>query len=82
MQPVMRTTLTLDDDVLAVTRNIAEREQKSLGAVVSMLVRQALSHELPMTTPTVRNGVPLLPVQPGAAPVTLEIVNRLRDELP
>jgi hypothetical protein len=28
-----------------------------------------------------RNGLPLLPVQPQGAPVDLELVNRLRDEL-
>jgi antitoxin Phd len=29
-----------------------------------------------------RNGVPLLPAGPNAVPVTLDLVNRLRDELP
>ncbi|WP_416385298.1 CopG family transcriptional regulator [Sinorhizobium meliloti] len=29
-----------------------------------------------------RNGIPLLSPQPDAPPVTLEIVNALRDELP
>lgn len=75
----MRTTLALDDDILAAVRNLAERQQKSIGEVVSMLTRQALRRELPAA---VRNGVPLLPVQPGATPVTLDMVNSLRDELP
>jgi hypothetical protein len=30
----------------------------------------------------VRNGVPLLPVRPDATPVTLELVNGLRDGFP
>lgn len=29
-----------------------------------------------------RNGVPLLPMRVGAMPVTPELVNQLRDELP
>jgi hypothetical protein len=29
-----------------------------------------------------RNGLPLLPVQPGGLPVDLELVNQLRDEAP
>jgi uncharacterized protein YuzE len=29
-----------------------------------------------------RNGVPLLPVRRGATPVTMDLVNQLRDELP
>ncbi len=37
--------------------------------------RQAPSH-------TTRNGVPLLHLQTGTMPVTLEMVNKLRDELP
>jgi hypothetical protein len=31
--------------------------------------------------PGVRNGVPLLPPRPGSRPVTMEEVNRLRDEV-
>lgn len=78
----MRTTLTLDDDVLAAAKNLAERQQKTLGEVISMLSRQALRRDRSGTTPAVRNGVPLLPVRPDAATVTPEIVQRLRDELP
>lgn len=32
--------------------------------------------------PATRNGVLLLPKQPGGEPVTLELVNRLRDDGP
>lgn len=78
----MRTTLTLDDDVLAAARNLAEREQKTLGEVISTLSRQALRHGRPEVPHATRNGVPLLPVRPDAAAVTSEIVQRLREELP
>ena len=75
----MRTTLTIDDDVLAAARGLAEREHKNVGEVISALARQALS---PRKAPrSVRNGVPLLPVRVGAVPVTPELVNQLRDEL-
>jgi hypothetical protein len=44
------------------------------------LPREALT---PRTqTRRARNGVPLLPVGPNTVPVTLDLVNRLRDELP
>ena len=44
------------------------------------LARKALT---PRTqTRRARNGVPLLPAGPNAVPVTLDLVNRLRDELP
>ena len=76
----MRTTLAIDDDVLAAARGLAEIQKKSIGEVISSLARQALHRDAP-PAPT-RNGVPLLQPQPGAMPVTMELVNRLRDELP
>jgi hypothetical protein len=66
----MRTTLTLDDDVLAAAK---------------VLARQALaspSHQPASPAQAQRNGLPLLPLQPGGAPVDLELVNQLRDEAP
>ena len=73
----MRTTLTIDDDVLAAARVMAEREDRSVGAVVSDLMRRALKAA---PAQTMRNGRRLLPISNPGAVVTLEIVNRLRDE--
>lgn len=73
----MRTTLDLDEDVLLAAREIAQRRGVSIGKVLTELARQALSHRQEAST---RNGVPLFPVQPEAGVVTLELVNRLRDE--
>jgi hypothetical protein len=75
----MRTTVDLEDDVLLAAREIAARRGVSIGRVLSDLVRQALSQRDAATT---RNGVPLFPIQPGAGIVTLELVNKLRDEAP
>lgn len=77
----MRTTLAIDDDVLAAARHLAERDRKSLGEVISALARQGLARG-PRAARAERNGVPLLPSRRGAAPVTPELVNQLRDELP
>lgn len=77
----MRTTLTIDDDVLAAAKHLAVREQKSVGEVISTLARQGLAREASGVR-SERNGVPLLPSRRGAAPVTPELVNQLRDELP
>jgi hypothetical protein len=77
----MRTTLAIDDDVLAAAKHLAEREQKSIGEVISSLARQGLSRSA-RSARAVRNGVPLLPVRKGAAAATLELVNQLRDEMP
>lgn len=77
----MRTTLAIDDDVLAAAKHLAERDHKSVGEVISTLARQGLARG---TRPgrTERNGVPLLASRRGATPVTPELVNQLRDELP
>jgi hypothetical protein len=74
----MRTTLALDDDVLAAARSLAARQHKSVGEVISALARQSLRREAPISA--TRNGVPLLQVSVDAKPVTLELVNQLRDE--
>ena len=42
----MRTTLTIDDDILAAAKHLAERERKSVGEVVSALARQGLSRDV------------------------------------
>lgn len=73
----MRTTLTIDDDVLAAAKAKATAERRSLGEVISALARHGLTETGRLRT---RNGVPLLPGRENAPPVTLEIVNRLRDE--
>ena len=76
----MRTTLTIDDDVLAAAKGLANFQQKSVGEVISALTRQALRPKAQKNK--ARNGVPLLPLRAGAAAVTPELVNQLRDELP
>jgi hypothetical protein len=76
----MRTTLNIDDDVLAAAKGLAEAQGKTVGEVLSSLVRQGLRPSEPVRV--VRNGIRLLPIQPGSPPVTLEHVNQLRDELP
>ena len=78
----MRTTLQLDDDVLAAARVLARQQRTSLGAVISALARAALVTPAPASSidGAHRNGVPLLPWNPAGAPVDLELVNSLRDE--
>ncbi len=75
----MRTTLSIDDDVLAVAKAIAQQKRASVGEVISDLARKALQRP---TTTAVRNGIPLLPLRDPRAVVTLEMVNALRDEAP
>jgi hypothetical protein len=82
MHRIMRTTLAIDDDILVAARHLAEREHKSVGEVISALARRGLHAGTgARATRKVRNGVPLLPAREGAPPVTLALVNELRDEL-
>ena len=76
----MRTTLAIDDDVLAAAREMAASEGKSVGEVISSLARQAL--RTAPTSQNTRNGVPLLSIHPHATRVTSELVYQLQDELP
>jgi hypothetical protein len=75
----MRTTVDIDEDVLLAAKEIARRRGVAMGQVLSDLARQALSGRGQGAT---RNGLPLIPVQPGAAVVTPELVKRLLDDEP
>lgn len=75
----MRTTLAIDDDVLAAARELASTQQKSVGEVISALARRALCPG--ETGRKTRNGVPLLSTRPDAHRVTSELVRQLDDEL-
>jgi hypothetical protein len=75
----MRTTLDLDQDILIAVKEIAEGRRSTAGKVLSDLARRALA---PTAGGAVRNGVPLLPSRtPGSPKPSMELVNRLRDEL-
>lgn len=75
----MRTTLAIDDDLLAVAKELAVMENKSIGEVISALARAGLRPAKPASK--TRNGVPLLPTKPGASRVSSELVQQLREEL-
>ena len=84
-QHQVRTTLQLDDDVLAAARVLARQRRTSLGAVISALARRGLVAPAPGSSSEAhggdhRNGLPLLPWTDKGAPVDLELVNQLRDE--
>ena len=79
----MRTTLDIDDDVLAAVKELARRERKTAGALVSELVRRALAG--PMEQPSLQEPPPTY--VPGFRPfpsrgglLTNQAIDRLRDE--
>jgi hypothetical protein len=75
----MRTTLDIADDVLAAAKAIGKEQGKTTGVVLSELARTGLRKPIRVAS---RNGVPVLAGREGGTPVTLDIVNALRDEAP
>lgn len=74
----MRTTVSIDDDVLRTVRELSALENRSLGAVLSDLVRRGLSPGGRLTT--TEDGFPVFATSPEAAPITDEDVARALDE--
>ena len=73
----MRTTLTIDDDVLAAAKQFADARGLTLGEAVSQLARATLTERRRFDT---RNGIVLLPAPAEARQATLDDVNALRDD--
>ncbi len=78
----MRTTLSVDDDVLLAVQERARREKRTAGQVLSDLARQALTGQPrePESDETEHHGFRPLPHR-GAA-VSNALINRLREEEP
>lgn len=89
----MRTTLDIDDDLLRATKELARRERKSAGQVVSELLRRGLQGyggpAADIAADTTRPDAiaeraaeyGLVPFPSQGIVVTNEDVDRLRDEL-
>ena len=73
----MRTTVNIDDDVLATARAMARSRNVSIGAVLSELARRGLV--LP-TRFVLRNGFPVFDVAPDAPVFDTETVLAHRDD--
>lgn len=85
----MRTTLDIADDVLFAAKELARRDKKPLGQVISELARRAFalpasapegtSGSVPKASgPLARYGIEPLPSRGGI--VSNELIDRLRDE--
>jgi len=85
----MRTTLDLDDDVLAAAKSLAKASNTTAGRIISDTMRRAIQHGLAEQQPlanmlkaaqpkTVYGFTPLSPA--GQHIVTPDMVRALRDE--
>ncbi len=73
----MRTTLSIDPEILSAARRIAIARSKSIGEVISELARRGL--EARGRTGS-KQGFPVFKVSNGAPPITLDDVRRDDDE--
>jgi hypothetical protein len=77
----MRTTLDIDDDVLRAARELARREKKTAGRVISELARKALAASpvgVEREAARALHGFRPFPRRGGI--VTNELIDRLREE--
>jgi len=78
----MRTTLSLDDDVLLAVQERARREKRTAGEVLSDLARQALTgqHRQSEARGTEHHG--FLPLPRRGAAISNALIDRLREDEP
>ena len=75
----MRTTLDIDEDVLRAAKELARREKKTAGAVISELARRALTASPKAARePKARHG--FRPFPRRGSIVTNEQIDKLREE--
>ena len=81
----MRTTLDIDDDVLAAAKELAKSRKTTASEVISDLARKALTGATELSGlegpcgAVLRDGWYILP-RCGGPPITNELVQRLLDE--
>lgn len=76
----MRTTLTIDDDLIAAARSLAQARSESLSKTFSDLARRGLDAAPRTRRLKSTSGFPVFDVPLGAHPITLEAVRMAEDE--
>ena len=74
----MRTTVTIDDDVLAVARALAQRRGSSVGSALSVLARRGFRR----TETDDAGDIPTFRVASDAGPITSEDVRSALTDWP
>ena len=75
----MRTTLTIDDDLFAVARHLAQEKSEPIGKALSDLARLGLKASM-RATGRRAGGFPVFSVPENARPITRDDVRKLEDE--
>jgi hypothetical protein len=74
----MRTTLEIDDDILGAAKELAAREKKTAGKVISELARRGIHGTRGKPGKKIVNGFELLPA--GDRVVTPQLVQKILEE--
>ncbi|HMA75421.1 MAG TPA: CopG family transcriptional regulator [Xanthobacteraceae bacterium] len=74
----MRTTLDIDDDILAAVSGLASEQNTTAGKVISDLARKALTHPADRAESKYHNGLRLMQRTEGI--VTPEMIDQLSED--
>ena len=77
---MMRTTLDIEDDVLHAAKDLARRERKTAGQVISELARKGLAGPVAGAAKEPRAAYGFRPFPKDGRVVSNELINRLRED--
>lgn len=76
----MRTTLDIEDDVLSAAKDLARREKKTAGQVISALARKGLTSTATSTADEPKAVYGFRPFPREGRIVSNELINKLRED--
>jgi hypothetical protein len=77
----MRTTLTIDDDLLQAARSLSRERSESIGKVISDLARRGLYSIRSVYEKSSPDDLPAFHVREDSPPITPEQIKAAEDEL-
>ena len=76
----MRTTLDIEEDVLFAAKDLARREKKTAGRVISELARKGLAGAPGLTAHEARATYGFRPFPKAGRIVSNDLINKLRED--
>lgn len=76
----MRTTLSIDDDILSVAHTLSNERKVSLGQVISDLARKGLRGGRVPYCASFSDNLPVFTVRENAPPITPDMIKSAEDE--
>jgi hypothetical protein len=76
----MRTTISIDEDILAVAHSLSVERKVSLGCIISELARKGLRGRSVSYCKPGADELPVFSVRENAPPITSEMIKSAEDE--